>query len=110
MNNRIIILLLGVAALLAFTLSGCDTSADRELKRAEEALNKALRIGADANATEDYVKAEGLLVEAQERAQKNEIAEARRLAIESKIIAEDAYRKAEERQKIIEHEMEKIGR
>ncbi|MBM3328750.1 MAG: DUF4398 domain-containing protein [Calditrichaeota bacterium] len=103
-------LLLGIITALLLLAVGCDTTADRELQRAEEALNAALRAGADASASEDYNKAEQLLVLAQEKAQLKEISEARRLAIESKILAEDALKKAEERERILEAESERIGK
>jgi len=97
-------------ALLAVALIGCDTTAERELKRAEKAINEAQQANAEEYATEDYLKAEQYLVEAVELAQDNRIQEARQLAIKAKLSAEDGLRKAQERQRIMESEMDRLGR
>ncbi|MFN3821794.1 MAG: DUF4398 domain-containing protein, partial [bacterium] len=83
---------------------------DRELQRAQTSLDKALQAGADEYATEDYFKAEQLLTQAQEYARQGKVMEARRTAVEAKIIADDAFSKALERQKILEEESERLRR
>ncbi len=95
---------------LATGLAGCETTADIELKRAEKALNDALAVGADASASDDYSKAEELLIKAQELARDNKILEARQMAVEAKVIADDAKRKAEERQRILDDEADRLGK
>ena len=99
-----------LALLIPFVvgLTGCETSADTELRRAEKALNEALAIGADASASDDYSKAEELLIKAQELARDNKILEARQMAVEAKVIADDAKRKAAERQSILDDEAERL--
>ena len=101
-----------LALLITFSagLTGCETNADVELKKAEKALNDALDVGADASASDDYMKAEELLIKAQELARDNKILEARQTAVEAKVIADDAKRKAEERQSILEAEAERLGK
>lgn len=105
-----IICIFGISIWVGLIGGGCDTTADRELNRAQEALDKALHVGADEHATEDYTRAEQLLVQAQEMARQGKVSEARRLAVEAKILADDAYSKALERQKILEEEASRIGR
>jgi len=97
-----------LVAAIGFT--GCETTADPELKRAEKALNEALAIGADASASEDYMKAEAMLIEAQELARDNKILEARQMAVEAKVIADDAKTKAQEQAKILEEEAGRLGK
>ena len=99
-----------LAALASSALIGCDTTAERELNRAEVALDKALDVNADAYASDDYMAAEELLIEASDLAKDSRIQEARAAAIKSKLRAEDAERKALERHKIMEAEMERLGR
>jgi len=103
-------LLLGAALAAAFALSGCETTAEPELKRAEKALNEALAVGADASASDDYQKAEALLVHAQELARDNKILEARQTAVEAKVIADDAKTKALEHERILEAEAARLGK
>lgn len=99
-----------VCFLIAFVLVGCDTTADRELNRAERALDEALDVNADAYASDDYVAAEELLIEAAELARDNRIQEAREAAIKCKLRAEDAKKKALERHRIMEEEADRLGR
>ncbi len=94
----------------SFLLWGCDTTANREIARAEKALDEALEVNADAYATEDYNAATELFQDATALAADKRIQEARTAAIKAKIRAEDAKKKAEERHKILEGEMERIGR
>ena len=102
--------LLALLIPLTVGLVGCETTADIELRRAEKALNDALEVGADASASDDYIKAEEMLIKAQELARDNKILEARQVAVEAKVIADDAKRKAEERQLILEQEAERLGK
>ena len=104
------LIMVGLTMLFSLSLVGCDTTAERELKRAERALNEAQEYNAEEHATEDYLKAEELLVEASELAQDGRIQEARQAAIKAKLRAEDALRKAEERARILDAEMEELGR
>lgn len=108
MPHRINLLIIILAVSTAVSLSGCDTSADRELRRAETALDEALDVGADRYATDDYQAAETYLVEAADLARENRIQEARSLAIKSKLRAEDATRKAKEYQQILQEEEERL--
>lgn len=110
MSFRIKSILLGAAFVAAFAFTGCETSADPELKRAEKSLNEALSIGADASASEDYQKAEQLLIQAQELAKDGKILEARQTAVEAKVIADDAKTKAQEQAKILEEEAGRLGK
>lgn len=103
-------LLLCLAVLTAASLIGCDTSADRELRRAERAIDEALDVGADQYASEDYNRAEELLTEADELAKENRIQEAREVAIRAKLRAEDAKKKADEYQLILAEEEERLLR
>jgi len=104
------LILAGFIAILSLSLVGCDTSAERELRRAEEALLNAEEYDAEEHATDDFTKAEELLNEAADLARDNRVQEAREAAIKSKLAAEDALRKAKERAKILEAEMENLGR
>ncbi len=109
--SRIFCVLLLCFAISSVTfLSGCDTTADRELARAEKALEAAMEVSADAHATDDYNKAEEYFQEAVELSHDNRVQEARAAAIKAKLRAEDARKKAEERLRILESEMEKLGR
>jgi predicted S18 family serine protease len=110
MRHKSKLLLLGLTVLLAAAISGCDTSADRELRRAEESINAAQALGADASATEDFQSAEQLLMKAQDLARRDKITEARATAIEAKIRADDALRKAQEQQKILDDEADRLGK
>lgn len=108
LKNALFIFVL--TAIVAVSLVGCDTTADRELRRAEKALDEALEINADAYATDDYRRAEELLEEAAALANDGRIQEAREAAIKCKLRAEDAKRKAEERHQILDAEMDELGR
>ncbi len=110
MTRSLALIMVGLIALLSLSLVGCDTTAERELQRAEEALLEAEEYSAEEHATEDFIRAEELLSEAAELARDNRIQEAREVAIKAKLRAEDAMLKAKERAKILEAEMEKIGR
>jgi len=110
MSRLTAIIIAGLIALVSLSTVGCDVSAERELKRAERALDEALELAADRHATEDYEAAEELLIEAAELAKDKRIQEARMAAIKSKLRAEDAKRKAKERVMILEAEMEELGR
>jgi hypothetical protein len=103
-------LLAGLIGIMSLSLIGCDTSADRELKRAEDAINTAQEFNAEEHATDDYIAAEELLVEAADLARDDRVQEARDAAIKAKLRAEDATRKAKERMKILEAEMDELGR
>ncbi|MBT3233419.1 MAG: DUF4398 domain-containing protein [Calditrichaeota bacterium] len=109
--SRIFLVLLLCFVLSSVTfLSGCDVSAERELKRAEKALEAAMEVSADAHATEDYNSAEEYFQEAVELSNDNRVQEARAAAIKAKLKAEDARNKAEERMRILESEMDRLGR
>ncbi len=110
MLNKTLTSFLVITLLFFLSLTGCDTTADRELLRAEKALDVALDYNADAYASDDYVAAEELLVEAAELANDNRIQEARMAAIKCKLRAEDATRKAKERHAIMQNEMDRLGR
>lgn len=104
------LILVGFITSLSLSLISCDTTAERELRRAEEAILAAEQYDAEEHATDDFTKAENLLTEAAELAKDNRIQEAREVAIKAKLAAEDAMLKAQERAKILEAEMDKIGR
>jgi hypothetical protein len=104
------LMLLALLIAVATTMTGCETNADSELRKAELALNEALAVGADASASDDYMKAEELLIKAQELARDNKILEARQTAVEAKVIADDAKRKADERQRILDDEADRLGK
>ncbi|MDP8238383.1 MAG: hypothetical protein P9X24_04780 [Candidatus Hatepunaea meridiana] len=104
------LILVGLITLLSLVITGCDTTAERELRRAETAIEEAREYAADEHATDDYNAAEELLIEAAELARDDRIQEARAAAIKSKLRAEDATRKAKERHRILEAEMEELGR
>ena len=110
MTRKTKALLLGVTISIAMVMAGCETNADIELKRAEKSLNEALAAGADASASDDYQKAEQLLTQAQELAKANKILESRQTAVEAKICADDALRKAQEQQKILDDEANHLGK
>ena len=99
-----------LVAVFALSLTGCDVTAERELKRAETAIEEARDLNAEEHATEDYLAAEGLLVEAVELARDDRVQEARYIAIKAKLRAEDAANKAQERMRILGEEMRKLGR
>lgn len=103
-------LMLCIIFVITASLAGCDTTAERELRRAEKALEEALDISADAYATEDYTAAEELFQEAVELSDNDRIQEARAKAIKAKLRAEDALKKAEERIRILNLEMDRLGR
>ena len=98
------------SAFFCVGLVGCDVTAERELRRAEKAINEAQQYNAEEHATDDFLEAEQLLVEAVELAEDNRIQEARQTAIKSKLRAEDALRKAQERRRILDAEMDELGR
>jgi len=110
MPRLVNILLLSAALIFAIVLCSCDTTADRELGRAERALNDALEVNSDSYAPEDYTAAEELFQEAMDLSRDNRIQEARATAIKAKLRAEDAKRKADERHRILQDEMDRIGR
>ncbi len=89
-----------------FFLSGCRTTADREITRAERAIDEALDYNADAYATDDYNAAEELLREAVDLQDDGRIEEARHSAIKSKLRAEEALKKAKEVHRIHDYEAE----
>jgi len=104
------ILLLCFLFSLSVVVAGCDTTAERELRRAEKALDEANAVNADAYASDDYEAAEELFQEAVELNDNNRVQEARSAAIKAKLRAEDAKSKAEERLRILQDEMDRIGR
>jgi len=95
---------------VSFTTVGCDTTAERELRRAEAALDAATDVSADAYATDDFMAAEELFQEAIELSEDGRIQEARTAAIKSKLRAEDSERKAKERLATLNAEHDKLGR
>ena len=110
MRYKTVLLLTGLLIVFSVGLTGCDTTADRELRRAEKALDAADAADAEASATEDYLAAEEFFNEAVRLAEENRIQEARQAAINAKLRAEDALKKAEERQHILDAEAERLGR
>ncbi len=110
MYRRTALFLSGLLIVASVTLFGCDTTADRELRRAERALELADEVDAEASASDDYIKAEELFNEAVQLAEENRIQEARMAAIKAKLRAEDAKKKAEEHNRILDAEAEKLGR
>jgi len=106
---RTLILLLPLlfAALLAV---GCDSTADRELKKAQEALDAAQAMGADAQAFDDFRRAEELFEQAMEANENGKVQDARKYAINAKIKAEDAMSKTKDRLNSLEAEREQMGR
>ena len=89
---------------------GCDTTADRELRRAEEALDSATDYDAEEHATDDFKAADEYFQEAMELNDDGRIQEARTAAIKAKLRAEDAERKAKERISVLNQEHDKLGR
>ncbi len=89
---------------------GCDTTAERELRRAEAALDDAVEVDAEEHATDDFKAADELFQEAMEHNEDGRIQEARTAAIKSKLRAEDAMRKAEERLRVLNQEHDQLGR
>ncbi len=110
MSKRSSVLVPILVVILTAILAGCDTSAERELRRAEQSLDMAQQYGAEQYATEDYMAAQELLVEADQLARENRIQEARSLAVKAKLRADDALRKAKEYQKILEEEEDRLYR
>lgn len=110
MSHNSAVILTILVAFFSLSLTGCDVTAERELKRAEKAIEEARDINAEEHATEDYLAAEELLVEAVELAKDNRVQEARHTAIKAKLRAEDAANKAQERMKILDEEMDELGR
>lgn len=110
MASKILSLIIGLLLLISLTLTSCDTTSDRELRRAEKALDEALDLGADAYATEDYNAADELLQEAHALVKDNKIQASRDAAIRSKLKAEDAKSKAAERVRILNDEADRLGR
>ncbi len=109
LRNTVVILTI-LVAVFSLSLTGCDVTAERELQRAERAIEEARDLNAEEHATEDYLAAEDLLVEAAELARDDRIQEARHVAIKAKLRAEDAAGKAQERMKILDEEMQELGR
>jgi len=106
-SNALLLILITV---VSFMTVGCDTTSERELRRAENALDDATEVSADAYATDDFVAAEELFQEAIALSEDGRIQESRTAAIKSKLRAEDATRKAKERLKALNAEHEKLGR
>ena len=99
-----------IAALFALFIIGCDTTADRELHRAQDAMDAAEEIGAEEYATDDFRRAYDYFQEAMDASDRGEIQEARRLAIKAKLGFEDATTKTEERMRTLQSEHERLGR
>ena len=95
---------------VSFVSVGCDTTAERELRRAEAALDDANEVSADAHATNDYMAAEEYFQEAIALSEDGRIQEARTAAIKAKLRAEDATLKAKERLRVLNQEHDKLGR
>lgn len=106
---RSLILILPVlfAALL---FVGCDATADREMKKAQEALDAAQEMGADAHAFEDFRKAEENFERAMEANEEGKIQDARNFAIKAKIQAEDAMSKTKDRMTSLDAERQNLGK
>ena len=85
--------LFSLLLLLSVTSIGCDVSAERELRRAQAALEAADEIDAEAYAAEDFMEAEEYFEEAMAADEDDQVQEARRLAIKAKLRAEDAIDK-----------------
>jgi len=107
---RSLILIILPIFLLAFTFSGCDSSADRELKRAQEALDQAQEMGADSHAFDDFRKAEEFFEQAMEANDDGKIQDARSFAIKAKLKAEDAMSKTKDRMSSLDEEKSRLGR
>ena len=103
-------MILAGVLLFILVLAGCDTSAQSEMEKAQEALDKALDAGADQHASKVYEKSQELLIEAAYLARNNKIQEARAAATKSKRLAEDAAKKALEHSEALSRESEKVGR
>lgn len=99
-----------IAALFALFIIGCDTTADRELRRAQDAMDAAEQVGAEEHATDDFRRGYEQFQQAMEANDEGEIQEARRLAINAKHLFEDATTKTEERLLTLQSEQEKLGR
>ncbi|NQT33615.1 DUF4398 domain-containing protein [bacterium] len=110
MSRNLAVILTILVVVFSLSLIGCDVTAERELKRAETAIEEARDLNAEEHATKDYLDAEELLVEAAELARDDRIQEARHVAIRAKLRAEDAASKAQERMNILDEEMRELGR
>ena len=110
MPRYLSMLLINMIVVVSFTAIGCDITADRELRRAERALDDASEVSADAYATDDYIAADELFQEAMDLSENGRIQEARTAAIKSKLRAEDATLKAKERLRILNQEHDRLGR
>ncbi|MDP8239049.1 MAG: hypothetical protein P9X24_08155 [Candidatus Hatepunaea meridiana] len=84
-------------------ISGCDWSARWDLMRAEKALKTADKANAEHWATREYQKAQKFFVEAMDEARVRNVNNARDLALEARMWAEEAtflaIQRAEEMQK-----------
>jgi len=96
--------------IVSSTMIGCDITADRELRRAQDALDAADEVSADAHATADYNMANELFQDAMQLSEDGRIQEARTAAIKAKLRAEDAEMKAKERLRILNEALDKLGR
>ncbi len=104
------VLLFAVLIIFGFSISGCDTSAQGELDKAQEMLDKAMNAGADLHASKEYERAQDLLIEASHHVRNNEIQDARAKATKAKRLAEDAMNKAQKHAEDLSRESEEVGR
>lgn len=107
---RLPVLIVLPVFLLTFAFAGCDATADRELKRAQEALDQAQDMGADAHAFDDFRKAEEFFEQAMEANDNNKVQDARALAIKAKLKADDAMSKTKDRVSALKEEQSRLGR
>ncbi len=110
MSHRTALLIIILTAFSAVLFTGCDVSADRELNRAQAALDMAEEVSAEEHAPDDFLAAEEFFVEAMQANEDHEVQEARRLAIKAKLKAEDAIDKTKDRLRSLNAENERMGR
>ena len=107
--NRLIRFVTTVAAFSLLALTGCDFSANGDLRDADKLLKEADKIHADQWAEPEYTKAQQLLVEAMDLAKVNAVNEARDKALESKSWAQQAIDLTRTRASAMELEKDKLG-
>lgn len=93
----------------AVVVTGCDTSANRDLRRAEKLLKEADKYHAELWAEHEYRKAQSLFVEAMDLAKVKYVNEARDKAAECELWAQEAVDLARMRFFEMEKEKDRLG-
>lgn len=90
-------------------LSGCDWSANWDLRRAEKALTRADKLNAEFWAEREYHKAQNAFTEAMDLAREGHVNLARDKALEAKDWADEAILWSEIRAEEMRKEKESLG-